>query len=110
MLDGKAEIKLTGCVEVCAAWFCPIFKPQRPQNLENGGSFAEQRGHGKLSESSLSLISLNERFPQRPQNFTPSANLELQFVQATIPGIRLEGAALLLLPPSCDGEGWLAVP
>jgi hypothetical protein len=47
--------------------------------------------------------------PHLPQNFTPSANRELQFVQATIPGITLDAAAPLLLVP-CEGDGWLEAP
>jgi len=53
--------------------FCPKPKPQRPQNFEAVGRFAEQRGQVKDSCPTASLTIVNERFPQRPQNLTPSA-------------------------------------
>src|SRR5215211_7828362 len=83
----------------------PILKPHRPQNLECCGSGLEQRGHGNESGDSPGLTRVNDRLPQRPQNFTPSANRELQLVHATIPGITLEWIPLLLLP--WDGDGLL---
>ena len=55
------------------------------------------------------LIIVNEPLPHRPQNRTPSANLEPQFEHATISGITLDGGEPPVLLP-CDGEGWLAVP
>ena len=85
-----------------------IFSPQRPQNLEFSGRGTEHLGHGNDRPVSPGLTTANERPPHRPQNFTPSANRELQVVQATIPGIRLECTPLLLLPPlaaPCDGVG-----
>jgi len=83
-----------------------IFKPQRPQNFENGGSVAEQRGQGKLGEVSPSVITLKARLPHLPQNFTPWAKRALQFVQTTMPGITLDcGEPPLLSAP--DGDGWL---
>jgi hypothetical protein len=86
-----------------------MFKPQRPQNLEFSGRGEEHRGQGNVFPVSPGLISTNERPPQRPQNFTPSAKRELHPVHATIPGMRLEGAPLLLLLP-CEGDGWLPGP
>ena len=86
------------------------FSPQRPQNLELRGNAAAQRGHGNVSAASPGLTRTNERPPQRPQNFAPSANRELQVVQATIPGIMLDWPALPLLLAPCEGDGWLAVP
>jgi len=67
-----------------------MFNPHRPQNLDPSGSGAEHRGQGNVAAASPALTSTNERPPQRPQNFTPSANRELQPAHATIPGIRLE--------------------
>ncbi len=52
---------------------------------------------------------MNEPLPQRPQNLTPSANLEWQLEHATMPGITLDGGDPPVLDPS-DGDGWLAVP
>ena len=82
-----------------------MLRPQRPQKRENSGSMFEQRGHGNERGDSPGLTRTKFRLPHRPQNFTPSANRELQFEQATMPGIRLECTPLLLLP--CDGEGLL---
>ena len=73
-----------------------MLRPQRPQNRECSGRVFPHRGQGNEFGDSPGLISTNERFPQRPQNFTPSAKRELQFEHATIPGIRLELAPLLL--------------
>ena len=101
----------TGLVTKPAVWpefncaVGPMLSPHRPQNLECCGSWFEQRGHGNEPGDSPGLTTTNERPPQRPQNLTPSANRELQFVQATMPGIRLEWAPLELLP--CDGDGLL---
>jgi hypothetical protein len=67
-----------------------IFSPQRPQNLAFIASGVAHRGHGNEFGTSPCETSTKERLPQRPQNFAPSANLELQFVQATMPGIMLE--------------------
>jgi hypothetical protein len=50
---------------------------------------------------------MNERLPHRPQNFTPSANFDLQLEHATMPGIMLDPVPLLPVP--CDGDGWLPV-
>jgi hypothetical protein len=83
-----------------------ILKPHRPQKREFCGSGVEHRGHGKLDAVSPGLTSTKLRPPHRPQNFTPSANFEPHFSQATIPGRTLES---LTLEP-CDGDGWLAVP
>ena len=52
-------------------------------------------------------MTLNERLPHLPQNFTPWAKRALQLVQATMPGITLDFGAPLLLPPVPDGDGWL---
>ena len=80
--------------------------PQRPQNLEFSGSGDEHRGHGNvLDGASPALTSMKERLPQRPQNFTPSANFDLQLEHATMPGIMLDPVPLLPVP--CDGDGWL---
>ena len=83
-----------------------MFKPQRPQNRELIGSDVLQRGHGYVEGASPGLTSVNVPPPQRPQNRTPSAKREPQLVHATIPGIRLEPAALPA-PLACDGDGWL---
>ena len=83
-----------------------MLNPQRPQKRENSGSGSNIAGTEKSAADSPGLIRTNERLPHRPQNFTPSANREPQFEQATMPGIRLEFTPLLLLP--CDGDGWLA--
>ncbi len=80
-----------------------MFSPQRPQNLELAGKGDEHRGQGNEPGASPILTRTNERPPQRPQNFTPSANLEWQFAHATMPGITLEWMPLLPLP--CDGDG-----
>jgi hypothetical protein len=50
---------------------------------------------------------MNERLPHRPQNFTPSANFDLQLEHATMPGIMLDPVPLLPVP--CEGDGWLPV-
>ena len=100
------ETNPDGCLEIVAE-FVAIARPHRPQNFEFAGNVFEHRGQGNPSEASPALISVNDLLPQRPQNFTPSANREPQFVQATIPGMRLEWAPLLPLP--CDGDGWLPV-
>jgi len=81
-----------------------IFKPQRPQNLVSAGSCDAQRGQ-LIREFSDGLIIVKLEFPQRPQNFTPSAKRASQREQATIPGITLDCPALL--PPSGEGDGWL---
>lgn len=81
--------KPTGWLGVSGA-VGPMLNPQRPQNRECSGKRFAQRGHGKEFGDSPALTSTNERFPQRPQNFTPSAKRELQFEHATIPGITLE--------------------
>jgi hypothetical protein len=70
---GKDEGDPTPEVELV---FGPIFSPHRPQYLEFSGSGAEQRGHGNMFVSSPALTRTNDLPPQRPQNFTPSANLE----------------------------------
>ena len=67
-----------------------MLKPQRPQKRENSGSIFEHRGHGNEPGDSPGLTMMKERLPQRPQNLTPSAKRELQFEQATMPGITLE--------------------
>ena len=67
-----------------------MLSPHLPQNLEFSGSGAAHRGHGNMFADSPALTSANDRPPHRPQNFTPSANLDWQVVQATMPGIRLE--------------------
>ncbi len=79
-----------------------MFKPHFPQNFEEAGSVAEHCGQENSCLFSPSLITAKERFPQRPQNFTPSAKRALQFVQRTIPGIKLDFAV-----PVCEDEGWL---
>ena len=87
---------------------CVIFKPHLPQNFDFWGSVAEHLGHGKSPRLSPSLMIVKERLPHFPQNLTPSAKRALQFVQATMPGIKLDCAAPpLLLPPVPDGDGWL---
>jgi hypothetical protein len=80
-----------------------ILNPHRPQNLEFCGNGVEHRGHGNAPTLSPGLTTTKERLPQRPQNFTPSANRELHVEQATMPGMMLEWTPPLLLP--CDGEG-----
>ena len=82
-------VKLAGRLRL-AVEFEVMLKPQRPQKRENSGSMFEHRGHGNEPGDSPGLIMINDRFPQRPQNFTPSAKRELQFEQATMPGITLE--------------------
>lgn len=84
-----------------------IFRPHRPQNREFAGSGEEHRGHGKESGDSPWLTKTKLRFPHRPQNFTPSANRDLQLLHATMPGIMLEPVPLLPVP--WDGDGWLPV-
>ncbi|HTH50311.1 MAG TPA: hypothetical protein VL501_00160 [Pyrinomonadaceae bacterium] len=66
-----------------------LFKPHRPQNRESGRSVFPHLGHGRVWVSVCS-IGLKVPPPQRPQTRTPSANLDPQFEQATIPGITLE--------------------
>ena len=66
------------------------FSPQRPQNREFDGRAVEHRGHGNEPGDSPGLTSTNERLPQRPQNFAPSANRDPHFVHATMPGMTLE--------------------
>ena len=103
--------KLAGFDTKPAGWLrfavvpVPMLNPQRPQKRENSGSVFEHRGHGNEPGDSPGLTITKERFPHRPQNFTPSAKRELQFEQATTPGMRLECTPPLLLP--CEGEGWL---
>lgn len=80
-----------------------MFNPHRPQNLEFSGRGDAQRGQGNVLAVSAGVTSVNERPPQRPQNFTPSAKRELHVVHATMPGIKLEWIPLLLLP--CEGVG-----
>ncbi|HMJ08517.1 MAG TPA: hypothetical protein VK468_05905, partial [Pyrinomonadaceae bacterium] len=75
-----------------------MLKPHRPQNREFSGSGVEQRGHGNEFGISPGLTSENEWLPQRPQNRTPSANLDPHFAHATMPGIRLELVPLLPVP------------
>jgi len=67
-----------------------MFKPQRPQNLEFCGKGFEQRGHGNESAMSPILTITKLPLPHLPQNFTPSANRELQLAQATMPGMTLD--------------------
>jgi hypothetical protein len=81
-----------------------MLNPQRPQKRELAGSGAAQRGHGNAEPGSPGLTNSNEPLPHRPQNFTPSANREPQFVQATMPGKRLDCPVPLLLAP-WEGEG-----
>ncbi len=54
-------------------------------------------------------MTLKERLPHLPQNFTPSAKRALQLAQATMQGIMLEYGEppLRPLPPIPDGDGWL---
>lgn len=106
MCGGTFERKPVGELLRVAA-LGSILSPQRPQNREFCGSELEHRGQGNEFGVSPGLTITNERFPHRPQNFTPSANREPQFEHATIPGIKLELAPPLLLP--CDGDGWLPV-
>lgn len=81
-----------------------ILSPQRPQKREFAGSGDEHRGHGKVpGGASPGLTRTNERLPHRPQNRTPSANLDLHWVHATMPGIMLDPAPLLVLPSDGDG-------
>jgi len=71
-----------------------MLSPHRPQNREFSASWFEHCGHGNELADSPGPTRVNERLPHRPQNFTPSANRELQFEQATISGIKLEGEPL----------------
>ena len=84
-----------------------MFKPHRPQKRELIGSEVLHRGQGYVDGASPGLTRVNVPPPQRPQNRTPSAKREPQLVHATIPGIRLEPAALPA-PLACEGDGWLA--
>ena len=76
-----------------------IFSPHLPQNREFAGSEVEQRGHGKFPGCSPELTNTNDRLPQRPQNLTPSANREVHWAHATIPGMMLEPIPLLACLP-----------
>ena len=67
------------------------FRPQRPQNREFGCSGFEHLGHGVVPGAGC-VTSWKDPLPQRPQKRTPSANLDPQFEQATIPGITLDCA------------------
>lgn len=81
-----------------------MLSPQRPQNLEFIGKGDEQRGHGNVFAGwSPALTSVNDRFPQRPQNLTPSAKRDPHWVHATMPGIKLDPAPLLAVPSDGDG-------
>jgi len=70
--------------------FGTMLRPQRPQNREFSGRGEEHLGHGNVFDESPAVTTANERLPHRPQNFTPSAKREWQFVQATMPGMTLE--------------------
>ncbi|MEK7722756.1 MAG: hypothetical protein AAB336_00240 [Acidobacteriota bacterium] len=72
------------------------------------GSAVEHLGQLKVWIAAEVWIRVKLVLLHLPQNFTPSANLAPQRVQATIPGITLDCPALLLL--SCDGDGWLPPP
>ena len=78
-----------------AAWCWGIFSPHRPQNFEFAGSCDLHLGQGMELGRAPSDTIVKLRFPHRPQNFTPSAKRELQFVQATIPGITLDCPPLI---------------
>jgi len=84
-------------------WPDGILSPQRPQNFELFGKGVEHLGQGKVPVLSPGLTTTNERLPQRPQNFTPSANREWHVAHATMPGMMLELTPPLLLP--WDGDG-----
>ena len=96
MRSACCGVKLAGFVAKLFGWLkpdvvpVPILNPHRPQNRENSGSIFEHRGQGNEPGDSPGLTIMKDRFPHRPQNLTPSANRELQFEQATIPGITLE--------------------
>ena len=83
--------------------FGAMFKPHRPQKREFSGSGEEHLGHGNIFVESPAVTTAKDRPPHRPQNFTPSAKREWQFVQATMPGMTLEWIPLLPLP--WDGVG-----
>ena len=67
---------MVALLELADENFGVMFSPHRPQKREFSGSGAEHLGHGTMLLASPALTRTNERPPHRPQNFTPSANLE----------------------------------